>query len=369
MLKIMLKMILNLVMITNIIAQPDGMPRRKPMNPLTSKEGEICGGAIYISPEIIHACDPNLECVYTNGLMNDSPGICHVKCPIFRDDWGNCLPNNCVTWFDGCNTCTVDDNHLVDCTEEKCLNPDKDASCVSYSTVTTPLDTFINCATWIKSINEMNSVCCAGENNNGNCIDNFPQKCSSECSSIVNVLFNDCQGILDYTGLSNNPEYLDFVNKCKLHDKNSLTNDIIPENCAIWFDGCNTCQISDEGNLCTRMMCMNQQPSECKRYYIPEELSADEHEIGRLCFDNKDNDDDGKKDCLDPDCALYGACRLISNNDVSERLCFSNRNNITIDCNNPECKKDPRAERRCTIYGSRGTGPVRRGRGRGGRGK
>ena len=57
-----------------------------------------------------------------------------------------------------------------------------------------------------------------------------------------------------------------------------MTNDIIPDNCAIWFDGCNTCQISDKGNLCTKMMCMNQQPSECKRYYIPEELSADDND-------------------------------------------------------------------------------------------
>ena len=28
--------------------------------------------------------------------------------------------------------------------------------------------------------------------------------------SIVNVLFNDCEGVLDYIGLSSNSEYLDF---------------------------------------------------------------------------------------------------------------------------------------------------------------
>ena len=311
---------------------------------IISKEGEICGGAMYISPSIIHDCEDLLECVYTNGPITDSPGICHVKCPIFRDDWGNCIPENCETWFDGCNTCSVVENHLIDCTEINCLNPISESKCESYSTKS-PLDTFIHCSSWINHMDEMNRVCCANEKD-GNCVSNFPKKCSSECASIVNVLFNDCGGILDYVGLSSNSEYLDFVNKCKLNDKNSLTNDVIPDNCAIWFDGCNTCQISDKGNLCTKMMCMNQQPSVCKRYYIPEELSTDKHEIGRQCFDGKDNDKDGKKDCLDPDCAIYGVCRIISNNGV-KRLCFSDRNNNTIDCNNPECKKDPRASNHC----------------------
>ena len=341
-------MLLSVMMFTNVASQ------------LVSKEGEICGGAIYISPEIIHSCDPLLECVYTNGPMNDSPGICRVKCPIFRDDWGNCIPDNCVTWYDGCNTCTVDDDHLVDCTETKCLNPNGDPTCDSYST-TSPLDTFINCASWINSINEMNGVCCADENNGGNCINNFPKKCSSECASIVQVLFNDCKGILDYTGLSGNPDYLDFVNKCKLHDKNSLTDNIIPDNCALWYDGCNTCQISKKGNLCTKMMCIIQQPSECKRFYTADELSnTDEHETGRKCYDGIDNDNDGTKDCADPDCLIYGVCRVINDNN-NKRLCFKDKN-IT-DCDNPECKKDPRANWHC------GRDNPRRGRGLNSRGR
>ena len=349
MLKLIKTLLISFIFLTNVNAQ-DAFIKKK------SKEGEICGGAIYVSPEIIHTCDPNLECVYMNGHITESPGICHVKCPIFRDDWGNCIPDNCETWYDGCNTCNVVDNHLVECTETICLNPDDKPTCVSYSTTSSPLDTFINCATWINSINEMNSVCCADENNNGNCIANFPKKCSSECASIVNVLFNDCKGILDYTGLSSNPEYLDFENKCKLHDKNSLSDKMIPSNCALWYDGCNTCQISDKGNLCTRMMCINQQPAECKRYYTPEEITTDKHEIGRKCFDGKDNDNDGKKDCLDPDCEIYGICRRISDNDNDkdkERLCFdgtdgkNNETDTDTDCDNPECKKDPRANWHC----------------------
>ena len=117
-------------------------------------------------------------------------------------------------------------------------------------------------------------------------------------------------------------------------------------------------------------MCINQQPSECKRYYTPEEITTGKHEIGRKCFDGKDNDNDGKKDCLDPDCEIYGICRVIIDKDNDkdkdkERLCFDGtdgKNNDTdtdTDCDNPECKKDPRANWHC------GRDIPRRGRGRG----
>ena len=80
------------------------------------------------------------------------------------------------------------------------------------------------------------------------------------------------------------------------------------------------------------MKCINQQPSECKRFYTNDELSnSDEHETGRKCYDGIDNDNDGTKDCADPDCLIYGVCRVINDNN-KKRLCFKDKN-IT-DCDN-----------------------------------
>ena len=42
----------------------------------------------------------------------------------------------------------------------------------------------------------------------------------------------------------------------------------IPEGCATWFDGCNTCQVvNGEANVCTMMMCIVEGNKECLTYY------------------------------------------------------------------------------------------------------
>ena len=45
------------------------------------------------------------------------------------------------------------------------------------------------------------------------------------------------------------------------------SNNQIPHNCVMWYDGCNHCQVVD-GKMaaCTRMMCFTQRPSECLAY-------------------------------------------------------------------------------------------------------
>ena len=42
----------------------------------------------------------------------------------------------------------------------------------------------------------------------------------------------------------------------------------IPEGCATWFDGCNTCRVEDGVvTLCTLMMCFTEGEHECLSYY------------------------------------------------------------------------------------------------------
>jgi hypothetical protein len=46
----------------------------------------------------------------------------------------------------------------------------------------------------------------------------------------------------------------------------ALENEI-PDNCLVWFDGCNTCVVSDNGAVgCTKKYCEIYEPSECREY-------------------------------------------------------------------------------------------------------
>ena len=257
-----------------------------------SKDGEICGGRL----KEPHNCLSNLECVYTSGpMIADAPGLCHPKCETFRDSWGECVPKNCNIWNDGCNTCTIKDGKLSKCTEQKCIEKKRQGKCDSYSTDKPIKDTFAQCNNLYDLISRMNKVCCSNEG--GECKDGFPHKCSVECSSIVNVIFKDCGQITQYIGLTKQSGWNDFINKCKKHD----TNDIevkIPEKCSTWYDGCNRCSIiNGKINMCTMRMCIRKGNPYCLQYG-----NQNQHERGRQCFDGKDNDGDGKKDCDDPDC-------------------------------------------------------------------
>lgn len=91
-----------------------------------------CGG--YVAPYMISRCRPGLECVNVMGLMiADAPGICKEPCNNnnIRDSYGNCVDHNCRSWYDGCNTCLVNSNRLLSCTEQYCNNRES-PRCLSF---------------------------------------------------------------------------------------------------------------------------------------------------------------------------------------------------------------------------------------------
>lgn len=98
---------------------------------------ETCGG--FTLPEFQTRCLDNLECVNTMGpMIADAPGICKEPCPNHsnRDDYGNCIiiqeiPENCATYFDGCNTCQVRNGRAEICTLMYCFKQDT-PYCMSY---------------------------------------------------------------------------------------------------------------------------------------------------------------------------------------------------------------------------------------------
>jgi hypothetical protein len=111
--------------------------------PIISQEGESCGG-FTMTPRI---CIDELECVYTMGpYIADAPGTCHKACPTSRDQWGNCIDKFCSSWYDGCNTCSIDKNQISSCTEMMCYESTNNPSCLEYSIPD-------NCATWYDGCN------------------------------------------------------------------------------------------------------------------------------------------------------------------------------------------------------------------------
>ena len=44
------------------------------------------------------------------------------------------VPNNCISWYDGCNTCHVSNGVIQGCTRILCFREDP-PRCLSYETV------------------------------------------------------------------------------------------------------------------------------------------------------------------------------------------------------------------------------------------
>ena len=115
-------------------------------------EGGTCGG--FMPYGMAGVCDDGLECVYSMGpMIADAPGNCRQVCSTLRDTWGNCIEDGCHHWFDGCNTCEVEDGRLA-CTEKMCFQTNGEAHCLDdeigdgHST-----DIPKNCVTWYDGCN------------------------------------------------------------------------------------------------------------------------------------------------------------------------------------------------------------------------
>ena len=311
----------------------------QPVHQPVSDEGGICGGMM--PQNMRHICNKNLECVNTHGpMIADAPGSCRPRCPTSRDPWGNCIPSNCEVWNDGCNTCVFEKNHLQRCTERMCLDTKHSAKCERYSTNESD---FFKCSEYLSELGRLDEVCCA---NKRNCLEGIPTRCSPECASFINLLFSNCDGLVKQTGLDKRIGWSQFHEKC-IATTGIAKNKKIPLNCALWFDGCNTCQVlQGKPTMCTKRVCLRMEEPACRVHHTNNQQT---HERGKQCFDGRDNDKDGVKDCDDPDCKIYGKCRHVGGHETG-RQCFDgidNDHDGKADCLDTDCLKDPRASRHC----------------------
>jgi len=86
----------------------------------------------------------------------------------------------------------------------------------------------------------------------------------------------------------------------------------IPYNCATWYDGCNTCQVTNgAASICTMMACFITQQPECLSYYI----NLNEGDICyRFCEDgsqgtvNRQENCPSGSECTPPNTISYDSC-------------------------------------------------------------
>ena len=145
------------------------------------------------------------------GATPEKCGCAFVAGPCLRDAYGRCVPPDCESYHDGCNTCSIHEGRLDACTEMFCEAP-KEPRC---------LDTIVGGPTGDKEQDN----CCGGGSACGYVL--VEGKCV-HASSCLRDAYGRC----------------------------------VPDDCASYFDGCNTCSVGAEGLGCTLMYC--ETPSEAR---------------------------------------------------------------------------------------------------------
>lgn len=98
-------------------------------------------------------------------------------------------------------------------------------------------------------------------------------------------------------------------------DDGQCIRSAIPWNCAVWYDGCNSCSVSD-GVLggCTLMMCFTNNAPYCSSFYAGELIVGDL--CYRFCEDGSKTQYDRRKDC-----PINTICMVENNDMISYDTC------------------------------------------------
>lgn len=98
----------------------------------------------------------------------------------------------------------------------------------------------------------------------------------------------------------------------------SLTPTRIPNNCATWHDGCNTCQVRDgRAEICTMMYCFRQDTPYCMSYHI----NTNSLSVGDVCYRFCE---DGSQDVINrrSDCPSNTICKSLFNEQSTSMISF-----------------------------------------------
>jgi len=190
----------------------------------------------------------------------------------------NNIPANCLTWFDGCNTCSIVNGQVGSCSMMMCFrqgtpkcrayvpnshNCVSDADCDSNQFCRPTLNI-------LDSPKTCNSYSHKGEKCGGMTAANRQTRChpSLECVNTAGPMIADAPGrCLEHCRQKG--QHRDQYGNC------------IDTHCRSWFDGCNTCQIGSNGQLaCTEMYCRS--PS--RNAHCQSETGIHILNVGDVCY-------------------------------------------------------------------------------------
>jgi len=129
------------------------------------------------------------------------------------------IPANCESWFDGCNTCGVQNGKLTFCTQRECMSNPTAAYCKSFTKDEVPAHAQPD--------------------------DQLPAISPGR----------------------NSEERVDIPSSGDFYSQDDSPS--IPVNCISWYDGCNTCGVENGAlTFCTEMACVNSQMGKpyCKAF-------------------------------------------------------------------------------------------------------
>eukprot|EP01051_Picozoa_sp_SAG22_P017188 SAG22_NODE_2592_length_2407_cov_1.497834_1_plen_271_part_00 len=70
----------------------------------------------------------------------------------------------------------------------------------------------VQCLQWSSKLQEMQRVCCQQPED---CANGYPTHCTQECAGVMSGFLDDCEGMFDYLGLSQNPLFDAFLTQCE----------------------------------------------------------------------------------------------------------------------------------------------------------
>jgi len=101
----------------------------------------------------------------------------------------------------------------------------------------------------------------------------------------------------------------------------------IPDNCATWFDGCNTCQVNDgKAEICTLMYCFTQNKPKCMNFLKDKKLNINDI-CYRFCEDNSEKSINKKDLCPD-----YSQCISSFNKNSISMISYDSCNDRAWTC-------------------------------------
>jgi hypothetical protein len=193
----------------------------------------------------------------------DEPRCLDESNPVMKPLPDPIIPENCTSWFDGCNGCAVENGQLTYCTERAC-NPDqlKPGYCTAFKKETLPpaddkseiLEVtigpeMVDCSAFRRTCMVMNGAPFPSW------IDGFDFEPGFNYELRIKKT-KRAQPLLDVGAYQYN--LIEELSKIPVGStRPEPFPPIIPENCLSWFDGCNTCGVRDGAlTFCTEMACV-----------------------------------------------------------------------------------------------------------------